>query len=252
MKNLPFGTAIYRQYETTFLASVIVGMDFPPVQNTASCKDKWEKFALALFSIEPLDGIFERTIVINRNDNKLGFIFEKNRVQVRISGDGYQNYADSVIPHAYKLKEFVTEVAGAQFSSRLGIRKIDVFQIETDESNLVDEEAIRNHFFSPTYCGLEEGMTELDEEEKKIQGMKKHQWTDDNYKLTIRSAFVKVPNTKNRYRLILDIDEQCTPLDGVNLDKLDETLKEMNNDLFNAFVWCVSDNVINIMKNGKE
>ena len=252
MTNLPFEKATYRQFETTFLASVIVGMTFPPVQDAASHKEQWGKYTWSLFSVKPLEGIFEKPIVINRSDKKLGFVFEKGRVQVHISGDGYQNYADSVIPHAYKLKQFVTEVAGAEAPTQLGIRKINVFQIETDNSQLVDKESIRRHFFSPVYCDLKEREAILDEEDRKIDGMKKHQWTEGSNQLTLRSAFVKVPGSNNKYRLILDIDEQHSPSEGVNLDKLDETLKEMNTDLFNAFMWCVSDNVIRIMKNGKE
>ena len=252
MDNLPFGIAEYRQFETTFLASVIVGMNFPSVQDASSRKKQWEDFTWALFSVKPMEGIFEKPIVINRSDNKLSFVFEKGRVQVHISGDGYQNFADSVIPHAYKLKQFVTEVAGVKSPTQLGIRKIDVFQIETDRTKKVDEDAIRSHFFSSAYCSLNEGAAALDEDEKRINGIKKNQWTEEDNQLTLRSAFVKVPNTENRYRLILDIDEQHSPVNGVKLDKLDETLKEMNMDLFNAFMWCVSRDVKNIMRQGKE
>lgn len=252
MNNLPFGTATYRQFETTFLASVIVGMNFPKVQDATSLRESWGKFTWALFSVKPMEGIFEKPIVISRSDNKLGFVFENGRAQVHISGDGYQNFADSVIPHAYKLKQFVTEVVGVKAPTQLGIRKIDVFQIETDNKKTVDEGAVREHFFSADYCELQEGCVNLDEEEKKILGMKKHQWTEGNNQLTLRSAFVKAAETENRYRLILDIDEQHSPQEGVNLDKLDEILKDMNMDLFNAYMWCVSDNVTRIMKNGKE
>lgn len=252
MNNLPFGIADYRQFETTFLASVILGMTFPNVEDVASRKDAWGKFTRALFSVEPLEGIFEKPIIINRSDHKLGYIFEKGRTQVHISGDGYQNFADSVIPHAYKLKQFVTEVAGVSKPTQLGIRKIDVFQIETDNAKIVEEEAVRNHFFSESYCRLQRETAELDEEDRKIPGIKKHQWVEGDNRFTLRSAFVKVKDTDKNYRLILDIDEQFTPEGGVNLDKLDEVLKSMNTDLYNAFMWCVSGNVKRIMMNGKE
>lgn len=252
MNNLPFGTAEYRQFGTTFLASVILEINFPPVQDADSRKEQWGKFTKELFSVKPMEGIFEKPITINRSDKKLGYIFDKGRVQVLISGDSYQNYSDSVIPHAYKLKQFVTDVAGEKVPTQLGIRKIDMFQIEIDNTKPVDEALIRGHFFSKKYCELKEGRVELNVEERTIPGMIKHQWKEDANLLTLRSAFVKVPNTGNRYRLILDIDEQYTPANGVNLDKLDETLKEMNTDLYNAFIWCVSNKVINIMKQGKE
>lgn len=252
MKNLPFGTAEYRQFETTFLASVIVGMNFPPVQDAVSRKEQWGKFTRELFSVQPMEGIFEKPITINRSDNKLGYVFDKGRVQVLIGGDSYQNYSDSVIPHAFKLKQFVTDVAGEKVPTQLGIRKIDVFQIESDNTKPVDEDLIRRHFFSKNYCELKEGRVETNVEERTFQGMIKHQWKEDANLLTLRSAFVKVPNTGNLYRLILDIDEQHAPATGVNLDKLDEILKDMNTDLYNAFIWCVSDEVIKIMKQGKE
>lgn len=252
MNNLPFGTAEYRQFETTFLASVIVGITYPPVQNAASRINQWGEFSRALFSVEPLEGIFEKPIFINRNDHKLGYVFEKSRAQVHISGDGYQNYGDSVIPHAYKLKQFVTEVAGVNSPIELGIRKIDVFQIETDGTSIPDEQEIRNHFFSKDYCLLKKETADLTAEDQKIPGLKKHEWIEGANKFTLRSAFVKVKDTSNRYRLVLDIDEQYKPEGRINLEKLDVDLKKMNTDLFNAFMWCVSADVIKIMKNGKE
>ncbi|MBR4646498.1 MAG: TIGR04255 family protein [Bacteroidales bacterium] len=252
MNNLPFGAASYRQFETTFLASVIVGMKYLPVSDIDSCKKKWGEFTQSLFSIAPLEGIFEKPIVINRNDHKLSFIFEKNRAQVHIGGDGYQNFADTVIPQAYKLKRFVTEVANVEAPIGLGIRKIDVFQIETKEGNNLEEAAVRNHFFSREYCSLKDGEVKPDEEEKNFTGLKKHQWTENSNQLTLRSAFIKDPGASNRYRLVLDTDEQYSPHEGVKLDKLDEVLMDMNKDLFDAFMWCVSDSVIKFMTNGKE
>lgn len=253
MKNLPFGEPEYRQFKNTFLASVIVGMTYPQVADPASRTEQWGRFTRGLFSVEPMAGIFERPLNINRSDNKLGFVFDTWRTQAHISGDGYQNFADSVIPHAYKLKEFVMEVAGCSNPLQLGIRKIDIFQIKADNGKPVDEGALRNHFFTQEYLSQADNRVELDEEEKRtMPGMLKHVWEEGDFKLTIRSTFVKLQGVDNMYRMILDTDEQYTPSGGVNLDKLDEWLKEMNKDLFKAFMWCVSGNVKTIMKNGKE
>lgn len=252
MNCLPFGSATYRQFQNTFLASVMVGMNYPKVKGDDSQKEKWGSFTRSLFSVEPLEGIFQGPIVINRSDNKLVYIFDADQARVLISGDGYQSFADSVISHAYKLKQFVLDVVGCDHPSQVSIRKIDIFQIETDKGMAPAEGAVRRHFFSPDYVSYHNQIAELDDEEKRVPGMLKHQWSENDYLFTMRSAFVKVPKTENVYRLILDIDEQYTPKEGINFEKLDEELKKMNMDLFNAFIWCVSDNVISIMEKGKE
>ena len=252
MDGLPFGNAEYRQFKNTFLASVIVEMTYPKVADPDSRKEIWGSYTRALFSIDSLDGLFRAPIVINKSDKTLFYVFEEARAQVRISGDGYQSFADSVIPHAYKLKQFVLDVAGCDHPSRIGIRKIDIFQIEGAKGIAIDENAVRKHFFSSEYYSSRNSIAELDDEERKMQGMWKHQWIENSHQLTLRSVFLKVPSTDNTYRLILDIDEQYAPKSGVSFENLDEELRTMNLDLFNAFIWSVSDNVISIMEKGKE
>lgn len=252
MNSLPFGKAEYRQFKNTFLASVIVGMTYPKVKDPDTRKDIWGRYTRALFSVEPMDGLFQKPIVINKSDNTLFYLFEAERAQVRISGDGYQSFADSVIPHAFKLKQFVLDVAGCDHPSQIGIRKIDIFQIEGEKGIAIKEDVVRKHFFSSRYNSFPDRMADKDNEESKVTGMWKHQWKEDSHLFTLRSAFVRVPDMDNAYRLILDIDEQYAPEGGVSFENLDEELRDMNFDLFNAFMWCVSDNVVSIMEKGKE
>lgn len=252
MNNLPFGNTDYRQFKNTFLATVLVGMNFPAVQSNEARKSEWKEYCQALFSLHGIDGIFEKPIVVNREDQKLKFLFGSNLAQVLISGDGYRNFADTVIPHAFKLKQFVTDVAGCQKPSLVGIRKIDIFQIEGITGKSFDEAQVRRHFFSGDYLGLEDGKTQLDENEQKMPNMIKHIWTEGDNTLTVRSVFMKAKGKDNLYQLVLDSEEHYSPQGGIDLSRLDEILKDINKDLYNAYMWCVSDKVKNIMEKGKE
>ena len=252
MNNLPFGNIDYRQFKNTFLATVLMGMNFPTVQSNDTRKKEWKDYCQALFSLNGIDGIFEKTIVINRDDQKLKFLFGSNLAQVLISGDGYRNFADTVIPHAFKLKQFVTDVAGCEHPSLVGIRKIDIFQIEGVPGMSFDEAQVRSHFFSEDYLGLKDGKTILDENERQMPQMVKHVWTEGDHSLTVRSVFMKVQGKDNLYQLVFDSEEHYSPIGGIDLSKLDEILKDINKDLYNAYMWCVSDKVKNIMEKGKE
>lgn len=252
MNNLPFGNTDYRQFKNTFLATVLVGMDFPVVHSNDTRKKEWKEFCQALFSLSGIDGIFEKPIVINRDDQKLKFLFSNNLAQVLISGDSYRNFADTVIPHAFKLKQFVTRVADCERPSLIGIRKIDIFQIEGMPGMTFDEAQVRSHFFSADYIGLKEGKVALDESEQKMPNMIKHIWTEGDNTLTLRSVFMMVQGKDNLYQLVFDSEEHYLPIGGVDLSQLDEILKGMNKDLYNAYMWCVSDKVKNIMEKGKE
>ena len=248
MKELPFGIAVYKQYKTTFLASVIVGLEYPKVQDTESHRDQWGIYTRTMFNIPQLDGIFQKQLMINSNDGRLSYVFNDSRTMVRIAGNGYQNFADTVIPQSYKLRQFVSDVVGSDKATSLVIRKVDVFQIEADIDKIGGEEGVRRHFFSPAFISLERPKAELDEEEKKMQGMIKYQWIEEDNTLTVRSVFLGVNNSKNKYRLILDIEEIYSPSQVFELNQMESKLKEMNSDLYNAFMWCVSDNVKKIME----
>ncbi len=252
MNKWPFEQSTYKQYQNTFLASVLVEMAFPPVQDKVidSCSDAWGKYVEAMFGMKPIDGIFQRPIVVSRGDKKLSFCFENGRAQVHINGDGYQNFADSVIPHAYKLKQFITDVALRNSLSMVGIRKIDIFQMEPTNKEKVHEGHIRSLCFSKEYADLKENRVELDVEEQKMPGMVKHQWQDREKILTIRSVFLKASKDDGKCQLVLDTEELHKG--RVGFDQLDIELKKMNMDLFNAYMWCVSDKVKIIMESGKD
>ena len=252
MNNLPFGNTDYRQFKNTFLATVLVGMNFPTVQSNDTRKREWKEYCQALFSLSGIEGIFEKPIVVNREDQKLRFLFGSNLAQVLISSDGYRNFADTVIPHAFKLKQFVTGVAGCERPTMIGIRKIDIFQIEGIPGMEFDGAQVRNHFFSADYLGLKESEAELDDSEKQMPNMVKHVWSEGAYTLTVRSVFMKVQGKANLYQLVFDSEEHYSPEGGIDLSQLDEILKDINKDLYNAYMWCVSDKVKNIMEKGKE
>ena len=248
MKELPFGAAVYKQYKTTFLASVIVGLKYSKVQDAESHKEQWDVYTRTMFNIPPLGGIFQKQLMINSNDERLSYVFNDFQTMVRIAGNGYQNFADTVIPQSYKLKQFVSDVVGSNKATSLGIRKVDVFQIEADINKIGGEDSVRRYFFSPEFINLDKPKAELNEEERKMSNMIKYQWTEDDNTLTVRSVFLKDKNAENKYRLILDIDGQYTPIQGFELDQMEKILKEVNMDLYNAFMWCVNDNVKIIME----
>lgn len=248
MKELPFGTAVYKQYKTTFLSSVIVGLKYPKVQNAESHKDQWDVYTRTMFNIPPLDGLFQKRLMINSNDGRLSYVFNDFQAMVRIAGNGYQNFADTVIPQSYKLKQFVSDVVDSDKATSLGIRKVDVFQIEADINKIGGENGVRRYFFSPEYISFDEPKAELNDDEKKMSNMIKYQWVEDENTLMVRSVFLRDKNAENKYRLILDIDEQYTPFQGFELNQMEKILKEMNMDLYNAFMWCVNENVKKIME----
>lgn len=252
MNNLPFEQADYRQFQNTFLASTVVEMTFKPVELDKLYTVEWNKFTRALFSMDSIDGLFQKTIIVNRSDNRITFIFDKDRVQVKISGDGYRNYSDSLLPYAYKLKEFINDVVNIDKAVKLSVRKIDIFQIDTEKDTPSLEADVRGHFLSEKYLKLKDNRMDLDGDELEMPNMVKHHWVEDAYQLTLRSVFLSVPNKSKSYRLILDAEEQYAPVEGLELVNLDIELKKMNSDLFNVFIGCISDNVIKIMENGNE
>jgi hypothetical protein len=66
--------------------------------------------------------------------------------------------------------------------------------------------------------------------------------------VTARIAFVKVNGKNDAYNLVLDTSIDITPENGLQLKGLTELLKERNNILFNAYHWCVREEVIKQME----
>lgn len=255
MNNLIFGEYPYQKFSNTFLTKVLVVFGFEPTAFPEGFDDRMNKFSMEAFGIPGPTDILTKGVRLTSSDGCLFFNFTNNYVSVEILGKSYDSFSNSIIPQAFKLRSFVEDVIKKDTLRYVSIRKLNTWQFEKPKNaNAFEEDAIRKFVFSSGFNQLEVN-ADLSKEEQQIEHFKKHRWEDGNSLLELRTAFLEMSSSntsKHIYGLVLDSERKEYNPNGIQCVVVDSILKEVNKDLYNAYMWSVSDAIKNIMSTGKE
>jgi len=254
MKISDFGTYTYRKFDYTFLNRVIVTFSFAEPENKNGIDERMKEFSSSQFGIQSPNAFFENGTRLNRSDGRISFSFTKQSASVDIDGEVYKSFGDTIIPLAYKLRVYVNDVVGANQLQSISIRKINLWQFEYDKNVLnFDTNKAREIIFSSSYNALKIN-TDIQADEL-IRDLRQSKWSDDNSWIKLRSGFVNSETDakeKKSYGLFLDSEGFESPVDGIKTQEIDDELKTINTNLYNAYMWCISEKVRTIMEKGKE
>lgn len=249
-----FGTYDYRIYDYTFLNNVVVTFSFTRPQTEDGINERMKSFSSTHFDIQSPEGFFEHGLSFNRSDKQLSFSFTKDFASFNIDGGAYKSFADSIIPFAFKLRLYVKEVIGLDRVTKVSIRKVNLWQFEYDKSvQTFDTNKARKIIFSQHFneLNVKDDIITIDS----IIDFKHNQWTENCRSLELKSGFVDLEADemdKKSYGLFLDSEGSECPQNGVKIQDIDEVLQSINSNLYNAYMWCISDKVKTIMEKGKE
>lgn len=254
MNICDFPTYPHRIYDYTFLNRVIVSFSFVQPDNTIGIDERMKEFSSSLFGVQSPNAFFENGTRLNSSDGRISFSFTKQSASVDIDGDGYKSFGDTIIPLAYKLRVYVNDVAGIDLLHSISIRKINFWQFEYDKNvQKFDTNKAREIIFSRNYNDLK--MNSEVKADESIVDFKHNKWSENNCWFELRSGFVNLETDgkeKNSYGLFLDSEGFESPIDGIKTQVIDDVLKSINKNLYNAYMWCISEKVRTIMEKGKE
>ena len=249
-----FGTHKYRKYDYNFLNKVIVSFAFERPDNNTDIDERMESFSISQFGVQPPKGFFEVGTSLRRSDGHVAFLFGHQQASVEIEGDEYSSFADTVIPLAYKLKMYVSEVVGIDIIKSASIRKVNLWQFEYDKNvSEFDSDLARKIIFSDNYNDL---TSNVDIKTKEVfRDQKTHRWNENDNWLEIRSGFMDLGTDEkslSSIALFLDSEGFETLTKGIKIQEVDDVLKSINTHLYNSYMWCVNEKVQKIMEEGKE
>lgn len=247
----PFPAKEHRIYKNTTLNSVFVSLDYRHRENSFFDKDFYSRldaYTSKNFSLEVDHQLFDKAFQIRNDKNGAVLMFFNGILLLAIDKDRYVSFNDSAISQIHKMKGFVSDVLCEERVKRANIRKLNIWQVQdvkNDASKILGD--MVNHIFSKDLLASNAEQN-VDADEKGI--IKKYVWEEEelNEKVTVRIAFVKVSGKDDAYNLVLDTDLEIMPERGLPLNGLTELLKERNCVLFNAYHWCVREEVIKQME----
>ncbi len=247
----PFPAKEHRIYKNTTLNSVIVSLDYRHRENSFFDKDFYSRldaYTSKNFSLIVDHQLFDKAFQIRNDKNGAVLMFFNGTLLFAIDKNRYVSFNDSAISQIHKMKGFVSDVLCEERVRRANIRKLNIWQVQdvkNDTGKILDE--MMTHIFTDVLISSDAEQL-VDPEENGV--IKKYVWKEEerNEKVTVRIAFVKVNGKDDAYNLVLDTDLEIMPENGLTLDGLTELLKERNSVLFNAYHWCVREEVIKQME----
>ena len=247
----PFPAKEHRIYKNTTLNSVLVSFTYLHREKSFFNEEFYSRldaYTSKNFSLTVEHNLFDKAFQIRNDKNGVALIFYNGVLLLAIDKDRYVSFNDSAVSQIHKMKDFVMDVLGDEKIERVCIRKLNIWQIKDVKKDVnVVRDNIVNLIFTDELLTSDAAQPTSDGE----QGVfKKFIWSEEdlNEKVTMRLAFVKVNGTDDAFNLVLDTELEIMQQGGVRLEGLTELLKERNQVLFNAYHWCVRNEVIKQME----
>lgn len=240
MNPYPFQTDKQNKhtYKVTFLESVVVRVEYSDIHETA---DVFSKFMEQEFGIEMDQARFTLknndcyTIKDSASSKKIKF--SKRLIEIRMDGADYVNFRQSILPEFEKVKDYL-----AGINSEAGYMAIEMIDIwPTQVGGKIDEETFRRVVFSKE---LLSGSITLKEDLSFADFINQEQ----NDILTIRHGFIPYDDKFIDQPARLVLDTICRHEGALKPSELISTAVRLNDVLYAAYHWSVTDDVIKVMK----
>lgn len=245
MEKVNIPSVQYRQYPNSFLSKVALYLTFNSEESKEAFRDKLQKFLSANFDLNmQADEDFEAVRVTNESKT-VEFFFSLNFAAVEFSGDNYKNYTDTQLPQLFRLIDYAKKIVHVSEISMISVRKLNTWDFKSKDDKTPSLDKVRNKIFSQDLISVLSGQN-LTDDERKIRNFEKFSFDKDDFKITVRSAYIQNSKEKEYTRLILDTE--CLQTDEkLSLDDLSSLCKTMNKQLYDIYHWCVTNEVINMM-----
>lgn len=225
-------------YKVTFLQSVFLKMEYDPRKETSS---KFAHFFKDTFGID----IDVRQYNVKNTDairlraanGSLRFKISNDTIEFIISGESYINFEKSLRPYIEKIANYLSDIQSS--INNLSIEKINIWPLIN--GNVDDPDDFINVIISSNLRDTQEN------NKKEISFI---EYSDPQFQDSLLIRFGYIPFTAQRKeqpsRIILDT--LCKHDSVISPENLIPAAIRLNDILYSAYHWSVTENVIKSMK----
>lgn len=176
---------------------------------------------------------------LRSNDGNRTLNFTTKSIEIIINGNGYKNFADIynnelITIQDILLKNHVFEV------KRIAIRKVNIIGLVVNENTNLTQISRKLLNDRLAYC-----LDSFPMEEFISQNINNINYVGDKNGLNIKIGNTLQPNNNKIGHVICDIDIYDTNVNKVQ--NLNSALENLNNEMFNVFIWTLSEEAKNIL-----
>lgn len=253
----PFQPIPHKEYPNTFLENTAVS--FISEKWDGKFKDSFTKlytgFVERFFGLKKEVQQFKekQKMSVTALENDITFTFTPDKSYLRVGRKKYHTFVSSIIPELLPLKAFVFGVMEMESIENLMIRKLNIFPIQADSIEEVQENTldIYKFIYKPELLDVVEKI-EVPQDAPWILDFRKGKFTNHEDEITIRIGIAQSKSNENTYNVILDSSARCAKPHTIEEGTIDRILLRLNDQLFDSYHWCVSSEIIQLMEKAEE
>lgn len=170
-------------------------------------------------------------------DGQATYSFSQDTISLTISGSTYSNF-ERMKSEVEKIKK-LSEVCNITSFNRVAIRKLNIIEFLMQEGNNPHAMSLMELILNPQLLSNTSYFPSLEHVKQNLHTI---QYVDRDNRLNLRyGLLMPQPNSKTG-QILIDID--LFTLSMISPEKLETVTSEINDEIFNIFMWSLSDKSI--------
>lgn len=249
----PFQTIPHKEYPNTFLENTAVTL----------ISRKWNgefndnftilypKFVERFFGLKKDAQQFKekQEVSMTAPEDEVTFTFRPDKANLRVGRKKYHTFVDNIIPELLPLKVFMFGVMERESIENVMVRKLNIFPIQADSVEEVKENTLEiyKYIYNP------ELLSALSNEEPPhdaswILDFRRGIFSNSENEVTVRIGIARAQGYEKTFNVVLDSSARCVNPSEIGEGAVDRILLRLNDQLFNAYHWCVGNEIIQLME----
>lgn len=249
----PFVQIEHREYPNTFLVNTavsLIGSNWNGEYNESFDK-LYPEFVDRFFGIKKTVDQFKQKgeLTLSSPEDELTFTFRPDKANLRVGRKKYHTFVETIMPELVPLKAFMFGAREIDNLENLQVRKLNIFPIQADSDEEIKQNAndVYRYLFRQDLIS-EVTVAPIPNDSSWILDFRRASFANDEFKVTIRIGIAKSQGTEKSYNVVMDSSVVCAQQKKIGEGAIDRLLIRLNDQLFNAFHWCVADEIIKLMK----
>lgn len=249
----PFDTIPHKEYPNTFLENTTVSLFSKKWDGVF--KDSFEvfypQFVDRFFGLKKTAQEFKDKpeMSVTAPENDITYTFRPDKVNLQVGRKKYHTFVDSMIPELLPLKAFMYGVMECDSIENLQVRKLNIFPIQAESIDEVKKNILNIYKYIFKSELLNTVIVDKTPQNAHwIVDFRRGKFSDNEDEVTIRLAIAQVHEIQNSFNVVLDSSARCLNPSDIGEGAVDRILLRLNDQLFNAFHWCVNKDIIQLME----
>ena len=254
----PFQTIPHKEYPNTFLKNTAVTLISGKWNGEFNDKfaNLYPSFVERFFGLKKDAQQFKekQEMSVTAPEDEITYTFRPDKANLRVGRKKYHTFVDNIISELLPLKVFMFGVMERESIENLMVRKLNIFPIQADSVEEVKENVldIYKYIFKPELL-KEVALANAPQDASWILDFRKGMFSNSDDEVTVRIGVAKAQGFEKTFNVILDLSARCAYSSRIGEGAVDRILLRLNDQLFNAYHWCVSNEIIQLMeKENKE